>query len=112
MKELVQLDGHWQDFEKQNVTVTVVSLEGPEDARATQKDYPHLVVVSDAERKLTNAIAAIHPNSNPHGGDTSAPTTLLIDGQGKVRWAYRPVRVFDRLPHDQLVAEINKHLAD
>jgi peroxiredoxin len=89
-----------------------VSIEGLEEARATQQDFPHLVVVSDAQRKLTNAVAAIHTGSDPHGGDTAAPTTLLIDGRGTVRWTFRPDRVFDRLSHDQLTAAIDKHLAD
>src|SRR5688572_21221781 len=101
MQELVQLEAHWQEFEKKNVKVIVISVEGLEEAKATQKDFPHLTVVSDEKHKLTDAIAAIHPESDPEGGESAAPTTLLIDGSGTIRWTYRPDRVFDRFSPQQ-----------
>src|SRR5688572_8129275 len=111
MKELVQLEKHWEEFAKKNVKIFVISIEGLDEAKAIQKDFPHLIVVSDEQRKLTDAIAAIHPESGPDGGDTAAPTTLLIDGSGTVRWTYRPERVFDRLAPGQLLAVVDEHLS-
>jgi peroxiredoxin len=110
MTELGELEKNWQEFKKRNVKVVVVSLEGVEEAKATQEDFRHLVVVSDAERKLSEAIEIIHQKSSPKGEDTAAPTTLLIDGDGIVRWKYHPPRVFDRLSPDQLLAAIDKEM--
>src|SRR5882724_1990386 len=78
MLELGQLESHWQEFEKRKVRVLVVSVEDQEKAKTTQADFPHLVVVSDSERKLADAVAVIHPRSAPDGGDTAAPTTSFV----------------------------------
>jgi peroxiredoxin len=110
MIELGQLEAHWQDFEKRKVRVVVVSIEDPDAAKATQADFPHLVVVSDADRKLSGAIDVIHRHSAPDGGDTSAPTTILIDDKGTIRWTFRPDRVFNRLSPEQVLAAIDKEM--
>ena len=112
MTELGQLEGSWQEFEKRNVKVIVVSVEDGEAARATQADFPHLVVVSDAERRLAEALAVIHPGSAPGGGDTAAPTTILVDGGGTVRWTFRPDRVLTRLSPSQVLAAVDKEMPD
>jgi peroxiredoxin len=110
MTELGQLESRWQDFEKRKVRVVAVSIEGPEKARATKADFPHLDVVSDPQRKLTEAAAALHPGVAPDGGDAAAPTTLLIDGTGTVQWAYRPDRVLTRLTPAELLAAIDREM--
>ncbi len=76
----------------------------------TQADFPHLVVVSDEARTLSEAVAVIHPKSNPEGGDTAAPTTLLVDGTGTVRWTFRPDRVMTRLSPAQVLAAVDKEM--
>jgi peroxiredoxin len=88
----------------------VISLEDRQAAEATQADFPHLVVVSDADRKLAEAVAVIHPNSAIDGGDTAAPTTLLIDGGGIVRWTFRPDRVLTRLSPSEVLAAVDKEM--
>ena len=108
MIELGQLEKHHADFEKRNVRVLVSSIEGQDESQQTQARFPHLVVVSDENRSLSNAVVVIHPDSNPHGGDTSAPTTLIIDDAGKVRWAYRSGNVVSRLSPEELLAEVDK----
>src|SRR5262245_62154386 len=110
MLELGQLESQWQEFEKRNVRVVVVSVEDREAAKATQADFPHLVIVSDADRNLSEAVEVIHKRSDPKGGDTAAPTTILIDGKGTVRWMFRPDRVFTRLSPAQLLATIDKEM--
>jgi peroxiredoxin len=110
MIELGQLESQWQVFDKRKIQVVVISIEDQEDAKATQADFPHLVVVSDAQRQLSDAVEIIHPHSAPNGGDTAAPTTLLIDGGGTVRWVFRPDRVFTRLSPAQLLAMIDKEM--
>lgn len=109
MIELGQLEGRWKEFETKNVKVTVVSIEGMEDAKATQADYPHLQVVSDKDRSLTEAVQVLHRESAPDGGDTAAPTTLLLGGDGVARWVYRPGNVFRRLSPDELLSAIDDH---
>ncbi|HEY7331059.1 MAG TPA: redoxin domain-containing protein [Gemmataceae bacterium] len=110
MIELGQLEAHWQEFEKRKVRVVVVSVEDQEAAKATQADFPHLIVVSDAQRKLSDALEVIHRHSAPDGGDTAAPTTLLIDGKGTIRWTFRPDRVYRRLSPEEVLAAIDKEM--
>jgi peroxiredoxin len=110
MIELGQLEKHHAEFDKRNVRVVVSSIEGQDDAQKTQARFPHLVVVSDESRSLSNAVQVIHPGSDPHGGDTSAPTTFLIDGNGKVRWTYRSGNVTSRIAPEALLAEVDKAL--
>ena len=110
MIELGELESHWQQFEDKKVRVVVISVEGPEEAKATQADFPHLAVVSDADHKLSDAVAVIHARSAPDGGDTAAPTTLLVDSSGTVRWVYRPERVLGRLSPSGLLAAIDREM--
>jgi peroxiredoxin len=110
MIELGQLEGHWQEFDKRKVKIVVASVEGREEAQATKDQFRHLVVVSDPEHKLVDAVAVLHPHSDPHGGDTAAPTTLLIDGHGVVRWVFRPDRVMSRLSPEDLLAAIDREM--
>jgi peroxiredoxin len=110
MLELGQLESHAQEFEKRGVPVVVISIEGLEEAKATREQFPHLEVVSDADRKMIEAVSGLHPKSDPHGGDTAAPTTMLVDGSGTVRWTFRPDRVFTRLSPDRLLAAIDAEL--
>lgn len=85
----------------------MVSLEGPDEAKQTQADFQHLLVVTDHERGLSDAVALIHSHSGPGGGDTSAPTTILVDRQGVVRWLYRPPSAISRLSPDELLRAID-----
>jgi len=110
MTELGQLETAWQEFEKRKARVVVVSLEGREAAAATQAEFPHLVVVADEGGSLASAVAVLHPQSAPDGGDTSAPTTLLIDGGGTVRWVFRPERILTRLSTAQVLAALDQEM--
>jgi peroxiredoxin len=110
MAELGQLEAHQQEFDKRKVQIVVVSLENQEDAKATRADFPHLRVVADAERKLAEALSVLHPNSGKDGGDTTAPTTILVDGRGTVRWVFRPDRVLTRLSPAEVLAAIDKEM--
>jgi peroxiredoxin len=110
MTELGQLEAHWQEFEKRKVRLVAISVEDRDKAKATQADFPHLVVVSDESRKLADAVAVIHAHSAPDGSDTTAPTTFLVDGGGIVRWTFRPDRVLTRLSPSQMLAAVDKEL--
>lgn len=106
MVELGQLERHHEAFAKQNARVVVASLEGTEEARQTQADFPHLLVLSDHDRHLASAAEVIHERSTPEGGDTSAPTTVIIDQSGVVRWLYRPPSAIARLAPNELLRAV------
>jgi peroxiredoxin len=110
MIELGQLERHHEEFARRNTRVIVVSVEGLDDAKKTQADFPHLVVLSDQKRGLSEAVGLIHPQSAPDGSDTDAPTTILIDRQGTVRWLYRSPEVITRLSPEEVLQAIDQHL--
>ena len=85
MIELVQLERRHDDFPKRNTRVLVVSVEGLDDARKTQADFPHLIVLADQARSLSEMAGLIHPHAAPDGGDADVPTTILVDRHGTVR---------------------------
>lgn len=110
MTELGELERHHAEFARRNTRIVAISLEGPDEAKKTQADFPHLVVVADAGRGLSSVADVIHPRSSPEGGDTAAPATLLVDRHGTVRWEFRPSRYLTRLSPDELLVAIDSHL--
>jgi peroxiredoxin len=110
MVELGQLEKQFAEFEKRGVRIVVSSIEGPPEAQQTQTDFPHLIVLSDSERSLANVAEVIHAHSSPKGDDTSAPTTVLIDSEGRVRWLFRPDRHIERISVPDLLAAIDQNL--
>src|SRR5271166_104925 len=109
MIELVQLDRHHSDFAKRNTRVLVVSMEGLDDARTTQAQFPHLVALADEARGLSVAAGLVHPHAAPDGRDADAPTTIVVDRRGVVRWLYRSPRVISRLSPDDVLRAIDRY---
>ena len=110
MIELGQLERRHDDFARRNTRVIAVSMEGPDDARKTQTDFPHLVVLADEGRGLSDAAALVHAHAKQGGGDADAPTTILVDRNGEVRWLYRPPFVIARLSPDDVLQAIDSHM--
>src|SRR3954470_2958145 len=110
MTELVQLERRHDDFPKRNTRVLAVSVEGLDDVRKTQADFPHLTVLSDQARSLSDAAGLIHPHAAPDGSDADVPTTILVDRQGSVRWLYRSPVVIARLSPDEVLQAIDEHI--
>jgi peroxiredoxin len=110
MAELGELEARHADFEQRGVRVVAASLDGVDDTKKNQADFPHLTLLSDHERSLANATQVIHPHSAPDGGDSMAPTTILVDGAGTVRWLFRPERVLGRLSPDEVLAAAHQQL--
>lgn len=106
MTQLTELESHHADFERAGARVVVVSIEGRDEAAQTKSDFPHLTVVSDQDREISNAIDLINKGFSPDGGDSAAPTILLLDGAGQVRWLHRPERFIARPSAKELVAKI------
>ena len=105
MVELGQLESKAEEFKKKNVRIVAVSLDNLEDSKATQAQFPHLVVVADFEKKLSEAVQVTEGNERPN-----APTTILVDGQGVVRWVYRPERFLTRLSPEELLHAVDQHI--
>ena len=110
MTELVQLERRHEDFPKRDARVIAVSLEGLDDARKTQADFPHLTVLSDEALGLSEAARLIHRHAAPDGGDTDVPTTILVDRSGTVRWLYRSPSVIARLSPDEVLHAIDQNI--
>jgi peroxiredoxin len=108
MTELVQLERRHEDFSKRNARVMAISVEGLDDTRKTQADFPHLTALSDEARSLSEAAALIHPHAAPDGGDVDAPTTMLVDRRGTVRWLYRSPSVIARLSPDDVLQALDQ----
>jgi alkyl hydroperoxide reductase subunit AhpC len=110
MIELVQLERRHDEFPKRNTRVLVASVEGLEDARKTQDEYPHLIVLADRDGTLSQTAGLIHPHAGPDGRDADAPTTILVDSQGIVRWLYRSSAVIERLSPDDVLQAIDRQM--
>jgi alkyl hydroperoxide reductase subunit AhpC len=110
MTELVQLERRHDDFLKRNTRVIVVSLEGLEDVRKSQTQFPHLTVLSDQARGLSDPAGLIHPHAAHDGSDADAPTTILVDRKGAVRWLYRSPVVIARLSPDEVLQAIDQNI--
>jgi hypothetical protein len=85
-------------------------MEGHDDARKTQADFPHLTVLSDEGRGLSEAAGLIHTHAGPDGGDIDIPTTILVDKRGTVRWLYRSPSVIARMSPDDLLLAIDQKM--
>lgn len=110
MAELVQLERRSQEFAERNARLLVASVEGLAEARRTQADFPHLTVLADESRRLSEAAGLIHPHAGPDGADIAAPTTILVDRRGFVRWIYRSPSVIERLSPDEVLRAVDAHL--
>ena len=111
MIELGQLEAHHDEFAKRHTRVVAVSVDGLDDSRKTQQDFPHLTVVADHDHKLVDAIAVLHPGAGEHGEDVAVPTTILVDKHGDVRFLFRPTNVASRMSASEVLAAVDKDLA-
>jgi peroxiredoxin len=110
MIELGQLERHHEEFAQRNTRVIVVSMEGLDDARKTQASFPHLTVLADEGRGLSEAVGIIDAGEAPDGKDIDAPTTILVNPKGQVRWLFRPSSVITRLSPNQVLQAIDANL--
>ena len=67
-------------------------------------------VLADANKSLVGAAGVFHNAASTSGRDTAAPTTVLIDREGRVHWLFRPAGVFQRLSPAELLAAVDTHL--
>jgi peroxiredoxin len=108
MIELGQLEAHHDEFAKRHTRVVAVSVDGLDDSKRTQQDFPHLTVVADHDHKLVDAAAVLHPGAGEHGEDVAAPTTIFVDKYGVVQALFRPTNVGSRLSARDVLAMVDK----
>jgi peroxiredoxin len=111
MIELGQLEARQEDFATRNTRIIAASLEGRDEAAKSDAQFPHITFLADKEANLARAAAVVAPQHAPDGSATNAPTTILIDRDGVVRWLYRPDRYIHRLSPNELLADIDAHLS-
>ena len=111
MIELGQLEAHHDGFAKRHARVVAVSVDGLDDSKKTQQDFPQLTVVADHDHKLVDAVGVLHPGAGEHGEDVAAPTTILVDKHGVVRALFRPTNVGSRLSANEVLAMVDSKLA-
>jgi peroxiredoxin len=110
MVELGELERSHEQFARRNVQVVVVSLEGLEEARKNQDQFPHLRVVSDQDKNLASRAKVIDENPAPTGAATAMPTTFLIDRRGVVRHIARPDRFIERFSPEEVLRGVDEYL--
>ena len=111
MAELGELEKRAEEISRRGVRIVAVSNDGLEETRATQEDFPSLTILADADLSLARAFRAVHEGvGRGESRDALAPTTILVDGGGVVRWVFRPDAIFERLAVDRLVEEVERHL--
>src|SRR5258708_5046807 len=110
MDELGELEKRHEDLARRKVRVVAISNDDEATAQKTQAALPHLTVVADTQQNLAKAMHVIHAGVGPSGTDTNAPTTLLIDGAGVIRWTYRPRNLAVRATPEELLEAIDKTL--
>jgi peroxiredoxin len=110
LSELGQLERRHEDFGRRNTRVIAISMEGTDEAQQTQADFPHLLVLADQGRGLSEAAEVVHARAGPDQSDAATPTTILIDRHGTVRWLSRPRAVTVRLSPDEVFQAIDLHL--
>ncbi len=88
-----------------------VSLDDLDGSRESQAKFPHLTIVSDKAENLAKAAELLAPptQKSHDGGDTLAPTTILVDRQGEVRAVMRPDRFIERFSPDDLLKAVKDH---
>jgi peroxiredoxin len=107
MIELGELEKHAAEFAKRQARIVAASLDEPADALETQKQLPHLTIVSDPGRQLIGAFDVLHAGAGRNQSDAAAPTTFLIDGDGQVRWMFRPSHIVERVRPADLLGVID-----
>jgi peroxiredoxin len=111
MIELGELEKRHEEFARRGARVVVISNDPQEVARLTQADFPSLTVLADAGDEMATALQVTHTAFGPLGGrPTNAPTTFLVDGDGTVRWLFRPPQFISRLPPEELLTAIDETL--
>lgn len=74
-----------------------------------QRRFPSLTIVSDQDRSFAGPLGLVSMTGLE--GPALAPTTILIDRDGVIRWFYRPPSIADRLKPPGLLDAADRYLS-
>ena len=66
---------------------------------------------ADADHHLSDAVQAVQGKVGPTDEVVNAPTTILVDGKGTVRWVFRPDSYLRRLSPEEVLAAVDQYVA-
>ena len=104
------------DFDKRGVQVVTVSTDLPEEIRKRRRVHGlQARMLSDKDLVVTDAFGLRNQgfHSAPPGDDTEAlpvPTSLLIDGEGKVLWMDQSENYQRRSGPEVVLAALREYL--
>lgn len=103
LKELGQLK---HKVDELPFAVWAVSSSNRADCKELSQEYAPFTFISDEELGMIRAFGVAHEGGGLDGEDIAYPTLILVDETRAIRWSHRAVRNTDRLPVDDLLAEI------
>jgi peroxiredoxin len=107
MDQLPNLGVAQKALKDQGGELIAISVDSVETLKAGRKKYPTLPVLL-ASDESGEAIKALHITHETMGKTLPAPSTILIDKEGIVRYAHYPSIVSDRPNPLTVVYEIQK----
>ena len=124
MTELGELRKSYGAIRERGVELVAVSVDPPEvSERLRQRLGFDIRFLSDPGGLLLDSLGLRHeggrppafiapaaPGAPPPGPDIFLPATFLVDGDGVVRWVYRPDTYRMRATPDEVVAAIDASL--
>lgn len=104
MTELGELRKHYGEMLERGVELVAVSVDPPEVSERLRRRLDFDIrFLSDPSGLLMDALSLRHhdgrppaliappdPTAPPPSGDIFLPATFLLDGNGVIRWVYRP----------------------
>jgi peroxiredoxin len=110
MTELGELVKHYREFQALDVQVLAVSVDPPEKAAvARERVKAPFPVLSDFKRQIIAIYGTdSETDKGPDGGVISAPTLILIDKTGTIRWIHQDQDITSPIPVAAVLAEARK----
>jgi peroxiredoxin len=109
MVELGELNDEIRELTRREARVVAVSVDGLQDTLEVQKRFPNLLILSDENQSLVNALHAIHRGAGPGSKDIAAPTTVIVNRAGYIEWTFRPSRHIERLAVPEVIDALERH---
>lgn len=120
MTELGELRKRYGEIQRRGVELVAISVDPPEvSERLRQKLAFDIRFLSDPAGLLMDALSLRHDGGRPPAfvapaapgttpsADIFLPATFLLDGDGVIRWVYRPDTYRMRASPDDVVAALD-----
>ena len=70
------------------------------------------MAIADQGEGLSGAAGTVYNTAGTMHKNAAAPTTILIDRHGQVRWLFRPDRSLERLSAAEMLAAVDANLGN